>query len=245
MAREDYRKSKRFPRGMNEKRMLEAFNERLDCVGNQEDVLLRTEDGNCSLTAKGIAFAHGMETIGFGWADRDMHGNKSSPYFLGAWYPDDKPDFFFAKLMVKPVYKRLLFSPKFRVPLYQTVFHDIIINSHHWHTGSLKFSNVQVERDLISMLYNTPTMVHLVREEADTANAHRLRVLKHYQDGFEPIHRVIWLDSYGQIQQTTFSDGSKIIANFGQETGHDVLSNSILAKFGSEVVVKWHSKPWK
>ena len=257
MAREDYRKSKRFPRGMSEKRMLEAFNERLDCVGNQQNVLLGTEDGN-SLTAKGIAFAHGMETIGFGWADRDMHGNKSSPYFLGAWYPDDKPDFFFAKSMVKPVYKRLLFSPKFRVPLYQTVFHDIIINSHHWHTDSLKFSNVQVERDLISMLYNTPAMVHLVRDEADTANAHRLRVLKHYQDGFEPIHRVIWnqtlndfvwLDSYGQIQQTTFSDGSKIIANFGQETykveGHDVLSNSILAKFGNDVVVKWHSKPWK
>lgn len=256
MAREDYRKSKLFPRGMNEKQMLETFNKRLGWIGNQQNVLLGTEDGN-SLTTEGIAFAHGMETVGFGWNDTDMHNNKSSPYFLGAWYPANKPAFFFAKSKVKPVYKRLYFSPKFRVPLYQTVFHDILINSHHWHTDSIKFSNVQMERDLISMLYNTPAMVHLVRDEADTTSASRLQALKHYQDGFEPIHCAIWnqaltdfswLDSSGQIQQTTFSDGSKIIANFGKESykfeNLDVQPNSILAKLSNDRVVKWHSKAW-
>ena len=256
MAREDYRKSKLFPRGMNKEQMLKAFNKRLDWIGNQQNVLLGTEDGN-SLTTEGVTFAHGMETVGFGWNDSDMYNNKSSPYFLGAWYPPNKPAFFFAKSKVKPVYKRLLFSPKFRVPLYQTVFHDIVINSHHWHTDSIKFSNVQMERDLISMLYNTPAMVHLVRDEADTARAPRLQALKHYQDGFQPIHCVIWnqkltdfswLDSTGQIQQTTFSDGSKIIANFGKEPYKaeelDVEPKSILAKLSSDEVVKWHSKAW-
>ncbi len=251
MAREDYRESQLFPEGMNANQMLDAFNARLKWAGNK--TLLGTEDGN-SLTTEGIAFAHGMETVGFGWTDPDMHDNNRSSYFLGAWYPENKPAFFFAKTNVKSIYKRLFFSPQFRVPLYQSVFHDVVINSHHWHTDSKKFSNVQVYRDLISMLYNTPAMVHLVRDEADAVDAPRLQALKHYQDGFQPIHRVIWnkslidfswLDFSGQVQQTVFSDGSKIIANFGQQPyrtgGHIIKPASILAKLSNGEIVTWQS----
>ncbi|MBF4335387.1 glycoside hydrolase, partial [Vibrio anguillarum] len=166
-----------------------------------------------------------LETVGFGWTDPDMKTNRQSPYFLGAWFPDNKPDFFFKPAQVKEPYKTLLFAPQYRIPLYQTVFHDEVINSHHWHSDSLKFSNVQAERDLIAMLYNTPAMIHLSRDEA-TPNSARVNALRRYQQGFTPIHEVVWnqplvdfkwLDEQGMVQQTTFGDGSKITANFSTQ----------------------------
>ncbi|WP_104400616.1 glycoside hydrolase [Vibrio penaeicida] len=248
MAREDYSQSNE----MNETKMLSAFNQRMDWIASNQNVVLGSEDGN-SLTTQGIAFAHGMETVGFGWTDKDMKKNRQSPYFLGAWYPNHKPDFFFKSAQVKQPYKTLFFSPQYKVPLYQTVFHDELINSHHWHSDSLKFSNVQVERDLTAMLYNTPAMVHLNRDEANSTNATRIKALQHYQQGFLPIHLRLWdkamtgfkwMNKQGSLQQTTFSDGSVIFANFSQ-TDKRVLDNrvipstSIVALLSDETIIEW------
>lgn len=104
--------------------------------------------------------------------------------------------------------------------------HDELINSHHWHTDSLKLSNVQEMRDISSMLYNTPAMVHISRDEASSVKTQRIRALQHYQQGFEPIHKALWnkklnyhkwLSADGYIQQTVFENGSSIIANFDSE----------------------------
>nr|WP_239928817.1 glycoside hydrolase [Photobacterium sanguinicancri] len=248
MAREDYQaKSK-------ESQMLTAFNHRMDWIAKNTGVVLGSEDGN-SLTTTGTAFAHGLETIGFGWTDKDMKSNKASPYYLGRWYPDHKPDFFFKSAKVKKPYKTLLFAPQYRVPLYQTVFHDEVINSHHWHSDSLKFSNVQTERDLISMLYNTPAMVHLSRDEAKSANSPRIKALQHYQEGYEPIHQQLWdkqlvdfkwLDNKGNIHQTRFSDGSTITANFSDKLFKyrqaSLAPHTIIADLSNGKKVSWVSK---
>ncbi|MGF1752750.1 glycoside hydrolase [Vibrio makurazakiensis] len=248
MAREDYSQSS----GMNEAQMLDAFNQRMEWITSNQDVVLGSEDGN-SLTTQGIAFAHGMETVGFGWTDKDMKSNRKSPYFLGAWYPNHKPDFFFKSAQVKQPYKELFFSPQYKVPLYQTVFHDELINSHHWHSDSLKFSDVQVERDLTSMLYNTPAMVHLTRDEAERSDAPRIKALQHYQQGFLPIHQMLWdkamtdfkwLDKQGLLQKTTFSDGSVIYANFSQTDkrlvdNRLIPSTSIVAILSDDTVIEW------
>ncbi|MDA1380096.1 hypothetical protein PCI56_10175 [Plesiomonas shigelloides subsp. oncorhynchi] len=109
--------------------------------------------------------------------------NRQSPYFLGAWYPDNQPDFFFRPAQVKAPYQQLLFAPQYRLPLYQAVFHDEIISCHHWHSDSLKFSDVQGWRDITAMLYNTPPMVHLNRNTAKAGSA-RIKALQHYQQAF-------------------------------------------------------------
>ncbi|MFS1922007.1 glycoside hydrolase [Vibrio lentus] len=265
MAREDYsgsidshRKSHSNSNGngngngdTNESDMLSAFNNRMQWLSEQPSLVLGSEDGN-SLTTKGIAFAHGLETVGFGWTDKDMKENRRSPYYLGRWYPDHKPDFFFKPAEVKELYKSLLFSPKYRIPLYQAVFHDEVINTHHWHSDSLKFTNVQAERDLTAMLYNTPAMVHLTRDEALSSSSTRIKALKHYQDGFEPMHEQLWdkqlvdfdwLDKSGDVQQTEFSDGSKIIANFSDKSfrhnGIDIAALSVKAILANGQVVDW------
>ncbi|MDK9735679.1 glycosyl hydrolase [Vibrio sp. D404a] len=248
MAREDYSDN------TSESQMLSAFNNRMQWLSEQSSLVLGSEDGN-SLTTKGIAFAHGLETVGFGWTDKEMKQDRQSPYFLGRWYPDHKPDFFFKPGKVKEPYKSLLFSPQYRVPLYQTVFHDEVINTHHWHSDSLKFTNVKTNRDLTAMLYNTPAMVHLTRDEAVKSTSPRLKTLKHYQDGFKPIHEQLWnkalidfswLNSNGTVQQTMFSDGSKIIANFSDQAFDqgdiDVAAASIQAILSNGEVIKWKAE---
>ncbi|WGS63773.1 glycoside hydrolase [Vibrio lentus] len=245
MTREDYRNN------TNESDVLSAFNNRMQWLSEQPDLVLGSEDGN-SLTTKGIAFAHGLETVVFGWSDKEMKENLQSPYYLGRWYPDHKPDFFFKSAKVKEPYKSLLFSSQYRIPLYQAVFHDEVINTHHWHSDSLKFTNVKANRDLTAMLYNTPAMVHLTRDEALSSSSPRLKALKHYQDGFEPIHEqlwdkqlvdFIWLDNSGKVQQTVFDDGSKIIANFSDQAFHqngvDVAATSIEAVLSNGQIVEW------
>ncbi|CAK1868790.1 Glycosyl hydrolase [Vibrio crassostreae] len=245
MAREDYRDNS------NELDMLSAFNIRMQWLSEQPNLVLGSEDGN-SLTTKGIAFAHGLETVGFGWTDKDMKENRKSPYYLGRWYPDHKPDFFFKSAKVKEPYKSLLFSPQYRIPLFQAVFHNEVINTHHWHSDSLKFTNVQADRDLTAMLYNTPAMVHLTRDEALSSSSQRLKALKHYQDGFEPIHKQLWdkalvdfdwLDKNGDVQQTVFDDGSKIIANFSDQAfsqnGVTIAATSIKAMLSNGQAVEW------
>ncbi|MEZ8087192.1 glycoside hydrolase [Vibrio sp. 1S139] len=252
MAREDYRVSIDSNGNTNdESDMLSAFNNRMKWLSEQPSLVLGSEDGN-SLTTKGIAFSHGLETVGFGWTDKDMKENRQSPYYLGRWYPDHKPDFFFKPAEVKEPYKSLLFSPQYRIPLYQAVFHDEAINTHHWHSDSLKFTNVQAERDLTAMLYNTPPMVHLTRDEALSSSSQRIKALKHYQDGFEPMHEQLWdkqlvdsewLDKSGDVQQTEFSDGSKIIANFSNKAfrynGVDIAALSVKAILANGQVVDW------
>lgn len=248
MAREDYSDN------TSESQMLSAFSNRMQWLSEQPSLVLGSEDGN-SLTTKGIAFAHGLETVGFGWTDKEMKEDRQSPYFLGRWYPEHKPDFFFKPAKVKEPYKSLLFSPQYRVPLYQAVFHDEVINTHHWHSDSLKFTNVKANRDLTAMLYNTPAMVHLTRDVAVKNKSPRLKVLKHYQDGFEPIHEQLWdralidfswLDNHGAVQQTTFSDGSKIIANFSDQAFNkgdiDVAAVSIKAILSNGEVIKWKAE---
>ncbi|SON52046.1 glycoside hydrolase [Vibrio tapetis] len=248
MAREDYRDNS------SENDMLHAFNQRLAWLGEQTGIVLGSEDGN-ALTTRGMAFAHGLETVGFGWTDADMTKNRKSKYYLGRWYPDNKPEYFFKSAQVKQPYRSLFFAPQYRVPLYQAVFHDEVINSHHWHTDSLKFSDVKSSRDLTAMLYNTPAMVHLTRDEALSSQSKRVQALKHYQTGFKPIHEQLWdkklmsftwLDSKGFVQQTTFEDGSKIIANFltkpYKHNGITIDRQSIYAKLGNGDTIQWASK---
>ncbi|EPI2803686.1 glycoside hydrolase [Vibrio vulnificus] len=245
MAREDYRSRS------NETAMLAAFNTRMQDIANTPTLILGSEDGN-ALTTQGLVFAHGMETVGFGWTDKAMKSDKQSPYYLGKWYPDEKPDFFFKSAQVKEPYRSLLFAPEYKVPLYQVVFHDELISSHHWHSDSLKFSNVKAVRDLRAMLFNTPAMVHLSRDET-RKNSARIEQLKHYQQGFLPLHEQLWdkalidfrwLDKQGQVQQTRFSDGSILIANFSTQPfrlthGHTITPHTLLATLSNGKSFSW------
>lgn len=177
-----------------------------------------SEDGN-AVTAQGILFAHGMQTPVIGWGDPQMNQEKQSSWYVGNWYPPEQPDVFFKTVPVKEPYRTVHFEPTTRLPLYQTVFHGSVITTHHWLFDSLKLSNVRVQNELTQLLYNVPPLYHLSRETMKQ----RLPVILRQDAFFRPLHERLatqgmtgfdWLTADRQLQQTTFADGTRLVANF-------------------------------
>lgn len=177
-----------------------------------------SEDGNAP-TAQGILFAHGMQTPVIGWGDPDLSKNKQSPYYLGNWYPPEQPSVFFKSVPIKEPYRTVHFDPVSRIPLYQAVFHGSVITTHHWLFDSLKLSNVRAENELAQLLYNVPPLYHL---SAATLKQ-RLPLMQRQDTFFRPLHERLatqaltdfrWLTTDRQVQQTTFADGTRLVANF-------------------------------
>lgn len=69
----------------------------------------------------------------------------------------------FKQAKLKQPYLTVVFDPRWRLPMYQAVFHDTIISTHHWTFDNLKFPEVQVTRELLSQLYNTAPLYNLSR----------------------------------------------------------------------------------
>lgn len=187
-------------------------------VSESQQLPVGSEGGN-AINAAGTIFAHGMETPGFGWGDTELRKDCSSPFFLGAWYPPDAPTVFFKPVPLKEPYRALYFDPRTRLPLYQAVFHDAVLVTHHCAFDQLKLANVATERALLQQLYNVPPLFHV---SAETLAA-RLPAIRRHDAFFRPLHERLahqamekfeWLSEDCLIQRTSFSDGTKLIANF-------------------------------
>lgn len=178
-------------------------------------------EGGAAYAASTIHFAHGIMTPVIGWGDPDLTG-RSSPYFLGGYYPPDEPAVFFKQVPMKPLYRRIYADPRFRLPLYETVFHDSVIATHQWGYGSLKFSDEDHARELLELLYDVPPLYHLNRSEWEKR---KTSILEHYHF-FSPLHRKLallpmtafqWLTEDHLEQKTTFGDTSELVANFSSQ----------------------------
>ncbi|MGL4605661.1 MAG: glycoside hydrolase [Iodobacter sp.] len=202
-------------------------------------VIVGSEDGHAVANSQ-VAFAHGMQTRGFGWLDADMRKNTASPYYLGRWFPNNQPEFFFKTVSIKPEYQALFFNPATRVPLFQAAFHDSLITTHHWTLDSLKFKQTRAATELMQQLYNVPPLLNLSLE----TNTRRLPYLQQMDAFFRPLHQRLayqaltgfsWKNKEGSVQETRFSDGTRLIANFGSSAFMDdkrsIAPLSILAVF--------------
>ena len=203
-----------------------------------------SEDGN-AVTAAGILFAHGMQTPVIGWGDSDLSQHKSSHWYLGSWYPPEQPDVFFKPVPLKEPYRTIHFNPTTRLPLYQTVFHGSVITTHHWLFDSLKLVNVRQDNELAQLLYNVPPLYHL----SGATLAERLPVMQRQDSFFRPLHERLgnqamtafsWLTHDRLVQQTTFADGTRLVANFDgtprEAVGRSFAGHSVTA-FGPDGAV--------
>jgi len=201
-----------------------------------------SEDGN-AITAEGILFAHGMQTPVMGWGDHAMTQDKQSPYYVGNWYPPEQPTVFFKPVPLNEPFRTVYFEPTMRLPLYQAVFHGSVITTHHWLFDSLKLSNVRAENELVQLLYNVPPLYHL---SASTIKQ-RLPVIQRQDRFFRPLHQRLatqamtgfrWLTSDRQVQETTFADGTRLVANFAVEEKAGFTGRSVtVLVVGEEPVV--------
>lgn len=196
-------------------------------------------EGGCFLFAGVIHVSEGVFGALFGWGDPDL-SDKNSRYFLGAYYPPDGPQIFTRQVPIKERYKLLCYDPRYRLPLYETVFHDSVVATSHWRNASLKFENILETVALTEMLYMVPPMYHMNLNEF---GKHGTAMKRHYEF-FSPLHRELgfarmtdfdWLSSDRLMQRTTFDPGVELIANYSTQTrqykGVTIPGRSLLARW--------------
>jgi hypothetical protein len=208
-------------------------------------------EGGMAYAAPVIHFAHGMMTPSIGWGDPDLRTDRSSPYFLGRAWPPDAPEAHVKQVPLKPLYRKPYYDPRFRLPLYQTVFHDSVVATHHWGSASLKFSDQVDTVELLELLYNVPPLYHMNLDEFEK---HKSLIKAHYSF-FSPLHRELgmlpmtdfaWLTPDRMVQRTVFGDrpgGSA--AGSAQRRGSIAAEGSPASggqAFGLEMVANFSDK---
>ena len=191
---------------------------RMSWIRDTYGAVIGTE--GCSAgVARAVHFAHGVMTPVIGWGDPDLK-DKESKYYLGAYYPPDAPQVFFKPVPLKEEYRYIYFEPRFRLPLFQTVFHDSVVATHHWSFASLKTRDQAKIVELLELLYQVPPLYHLNVPEFQKRKA---QLQRHYRF-FSPLHRETallpltgfeWLTPDGTVQRTEFGNKVELVANFG------------------------------
>lgn len=193
---------------------------RISWIRDTHNMVVGSEKG-AAYSASTLHFAHGMTVPVIGWGDPDMKA-KTSPYYVGGYWPPEGPAIHIKQVPLKPKYLYLYYDPRFRLPLYQIVFHDSVITTHHWGSGSLKFENAIGTLALLEQLYNVPPLYHLNIAEF---SKHKAWIKRHYAF-FSPLHRQIggkamtnfeWLREDKLVQRTEFGNMVEMYANFGTD----------------------------
>ena len=204
-------------------------------------------EGGSSYAAGVIHVAEGMFGPVFGWDDPDLMKDKNSDYYLGQYYPPDGPKVFVKQVPMKEQYQYFYYDPRFRLPLYEIVFHDSVVTTHQWANSSLKYSNILDTVALTELLYMVPPLYHMNLDEFDR---HREIMKKHY-DFFSPLHRKVgfaqmtdfnWLSADRMLQRAVFDDRVELVANFSLESRRhqefEIPARSVLAKWTEDGMVK-------
>jgi hypothetical protein len=92
---------------------------------------------------------------------------------------------------------------RYRLPLWELVYHDCIIAQWYWGDYNNKLPAIWNKRDLFNVLYGTPPMFMFTR---DIWNKNRDRFVQSYR-AIAPVDR--------SVQQTTFANGVTVTVNFG------------------------------
>lgn len=199
-----------------------ARRERLQYMIDTYGLVVGSEGGYWYLSDT-IHYAQGIMTPVIAWSDEDMRKNKESEYYLGDYWPVENPAAFTKQVPMKDEYIYLYLDPKYRLPLYETVYHDSIVITSHWGSGSLKFSNTIELQSLTELLYGTVPLYNLNLEEL---NKHGETIQK-FNDVFSPYHQKIGelaltefkiLTQDRLVQKSVFGDAVEVIVNFSDET---------------------------
>ncbi|MGV9410982.1 glycoside hydrolase [Nocardia sp. NPDC003693] len=139
----------------------------------------------------------------------------------GGYFPGHAPGMFFRPVELPPHLVRAMFDPAYRVPLYETVLHDSLVNTDRWELGYDKLPGQRTVRALTAILHNTP--LNLVLDGATlTERGPEIARLQRY---FEPLHRVAGtlpmtdfrrITPDNLVQRSVFGDDElTVTANFG------------------------------
>jgi hypothetical protein len=200
---------------------MEARLKRMAWIRDTYKLVIGSEVGNDFAEAT-IAFGHGMTTPVIAWSDPDMRKNKASPYYVGSYFSNNGgiPDRYSLQAPVKDKYHYIYFDNRFNVPLFQLVYNNAVITSHHWEWNSLKVPGEIKTTELKEILYNIPPLYHIDKENWDKFK----NIIEKHVNVFSKTHEMAvrlemtefdWLTKDHLVQRTKFGNELEIIANFG------------------------------
>lgn len=202
---------------------LEARLKRMSWIRDQYHFVIGTEVGN-DFAAQVIAFGHGMTTPVIAWEDPDMRHNKKSPWFIGSYFSQlgGIPERYSLQVPIKEKYHHIYYDNRFNLPLFQLVYNNSVITSHHWEWNSLKVPAERINNSLKEILYNVPPLYHLDGEEWKKLKdiiAKHVRVFSktHAKAITLEMTDFEWLTNDHLVQLTRFGNALEIIANFGTQ----------------------------
>jgi hypothetical protein len=109
---------------------------------------------------------------------------------------------------------------KYRLPLWELVYHDCVVAQWYWGDYNNKLPALWDKRDLFNILYGTPPMFMFNRQ---IWNQNKDRFAQSYKDvcpaaravGYTEMTDHTFLTPDRDVQQTVFSNGTTITVNFG------------------------------
>lgn len=119
-------------------------------------------------------------------------------------------------------FDRFMLNPRYRVPLWQLVYHDVAVSFWYWGDSSNCCPELLPTRDLFNILYGTPPLYsfHLSDWPAlkePILNSCRRACPVAQKTGYEQMARFEWLDDARLVQRTIFGDGTQVVVNFSDK----------------------------
>ena len=139
-------------------------------------------------------------------------------------------------------FSRYMLNPKYRIPLWELVYHDCVVSYWYWGDSSNCCPELMPLRDLFDVLYGEPPLYSLTatqweeRKEEIAASYHRVAPAVR-ATGFA---RMLSFESLSQdrlVQRTTFENGVVVTANFSGED-RVLEDGSVIKAFHSRLTLK-------
>jgi hypothetical protein len=207
--------------------------QRMGFVSGQKRLILGSESA-VAWSAPVIHFSHGTLTPKSDLLWQTLRNRERAG---GTWPRGRSPRFMTYDASAD--FATFTFDPKYRLPLFEAVFHDSVISLDFVGVPLTKFTNLVQTRSLLLLLYNVPSLWNLDRK-AITDDGNRIKAMN---DFFAPIHRRIgnkpltrfeWLTPDRMVQQAEFDNEIVMTANFSGRIFNRIPPRCIEARWLKE-----------
>jgi hypothetical protein len=128
------------------------------------------------------------------------------------------------------------YNPRYRLPLYETVFHDSVISTDRSELSELKIPAIRQAKALLQNLYNIPPIWVLDKKTLEKIQDY----FSKYYDFFSPLHQMAglealtqfeWLTADRLVQRTQFGNRVILTANFSNKLYEAITAHCIQAEW--------------
>jgi hypothetical protein len=128
------------------------------------------------------------------------------------------------------------YNPRYRLPLYEVVFHDSVISTDRSELSELKILATRQVKALLQNLYNIPPIWVLDKKTLDKIQNY----FSEYYNFFSPLHQMAGLEALTQfewltddrlVQRTQFGNRVMLTANFSNKLYEEIAAHCIQAEW--------------